>query len=58
MENSNGRLRIVLPRHTDVKSFDKKEFEDIILNHNSTPRKRLGWLTPKQAFIKDLEGLI
>jgi IS30 family transposase len=58
VENSNSRLRIVLPRHTDVKSFDKKEFEDIILNHNSTPRKRLGWLTPKQAFIKDLEGLI
>ena len=58
VENSNGRLRIVLPRDTNVKEIECDKFNQIILNHNSTPRKTLGWLTPKQAFECSLQKII
>ncbi|WHA05753.1 IS30 family transposase [Candidatus Megaera polyxenophila] len=57
VENSNGRLRIILPRDTNVKEIEYDKFKQIILNHNSTPRKSLGWLTPLEVFNKDLEQL-
>ena len=55
VENTNGRLRRDLPRNTDVKNMKKEDFDEIIDNYNSTPRKKLGWLTPAQAFRKNLQ---
>ena len=54
VENSNGRLRRDLPRKTDIKNMAKEEFDEVILNYNTTPRKSLGWLTPLEAFNKNL----
>lgn len=54
VENSNGRLRTVLPRSTDIKSIKLNEFNKIIDNHNSTPRKSLGWMTPEQVFAENI----
>ena len=50
VENTNGRLRRDLPRSTDLLSMQKEDFDETIDNLNSTPRKALGWLTPKEAF--------
>lgn len=55
IENANGRLRRDLPRKTDVKNMKQEDFDEIIDNYNTTPRKCLGWLTPQQAFFKNLQ---
>ena len=55
VENSNGRLRRDLPRYVDVKKMRKDDFDETLENYNSTPRKKLGWLTPYQVFHKNLQ---
>lgn len=57
VENTNGRLRRDLPRKTDIYKMSKEEFDETILNYNTTPRKSLGWLTPLEAFNKNLQGV-
>jgi len=32
----------------------KEEFDEVILNYNTTPRKNLNWQTPKEVFDKYL----
>ena len=54
VENTNGRLRRDLPRKTDVKKMKQEDFDEVIENYNTTPRKSLGWLTPLQAFNQNL----
>ena len=54
VENTNGRLRRDLPRKTDVKNMKQEDFDEIIDNYNTTPRKSLGWITPLEAFNKNL----
>jgi transposase, IS30 family len=57
VENTNGRLRRDLPRKTDIKNMSREEFDEVILNYNTTPRKSLGWLTPLEAFNKNLRAI-
>jgi IS30 family transposase len=54
VENTNGRLRRDLPRKTDIRKMTKEDFDENILNYNTTPRKTLGWLTPQEAFNNNL----
>ncbi len=54
VENANGRLRRHLPRDLDLDALDEAELQAIILSHNLTPRKCLGFLTPAQALLKEL----
>ena len=54
VENANGRLRRHLPRDLDRDALDEAELQAIILSHNLTPRKCLGFLTPAQALLKEL----
>jgi IS30 family transposase len=55
VENSNGRLRRDLPRYVDVKKMSKDDFDETIENYNTTPRKNLTWMTPIEAFNKNLQ---
>lgn len=57
IENANGRLRRDLPRKTRLKQLTKEDFEETIENYNTTPRKCLGWLTPLEAFNKNLKSV-
>jgi IS30 family transposase len=34
--------------------MSKEEFDEVIFNYNTTPRKSLGWLTPLEVFNKNL----
>ena len=52
VENTIGRLRRRLPRHTDVKAMSHQALAKIVSAHNNTPRKCLGYLTPNEAFDK------
>jgi IS30 family transposase len=56
VENTNGRLRRDLPRNTNLQTMTHKEFQECIDNHNLTPRKKLGWQTPLEAFKQNLQG--
>jgi len=54
VENANGRLRRDLPRDLDLDALTEAELQGIVLGHNLTPRKCLGFRTPLQALLKEL----
>jgi transposase, IS30 family len=54
VENANGRLRRHLPRDLDLDALADAELQEIVLTHNLTPRKCLGFLTPVQALLAEL----
>src|SRR3712207_522961 len=54
VENANGRLRRDLPRDLDLDALSDAELQEIVLTHNLTPRKCLGFLTPVQALLAEL----
>src|SRR5207245_9461457 len=54
VENANGRLRRDLPRDLDLDALSDAELLEIVLSHNLTPRKCLGFLTPLPALLAEL----
>jgi IS30 family transposase len=54
VENANGRLRRDLPRDLDLDALSDVELQEMVLTHNLTPRKCLGFLTPVQALLAEL----
>ena len=48
------RLRRDLPRNSNIHAMSQEDFNETIDNYNSTPRKFLNWLTPAEAFNKNL----
>jgi len=54
VENINGRLRRDLPRKINIDKLSDQELQDILLMHNLTPRKCLGFKTPAQALLQQL----
>ncbi len=52
VENTIGRLRRFLPTKTDPANLAAADFLRLSEQHNSTPRKCLGFLTPKEVFLK------
>ncbi len=49
-ENTNGLLREYLPRNSDLSVHSQAALDDIAAQLNTRPRKRLGYLTPSEAF--------
>jgi IS30 family transposase len=54
IENANGILRRDLPRNTKLTDYSEQDIQDIVWANNTTPRKRLGYLTPAEAFLNQL----
>jgi IS30 family transposase len=54
IENANGILRRDLPRKTQFTDYSEQDIQDIVWANNTTPRKRLGYLTPAEAFLNQL----
>ena len=54
VENSNGRVRVELPRKTDLSAYSDADIDDIVWIMNSTPRKCLGFQTPIEALAQQL----
>jgi IS30 family transposase len=54
VENINGRLRRDLPRKINIDKLSDQDLQDILLMHNLTPRKCLGFKTPAQALLQQL----
>jgi IS30 family transposase len=49
-ENTNGLLRQYLPRDSDLSVHSQADLDNIAAELNTRPRKRLGYLTPLEAF--------
>lgn len=50
IENTFGRLRRFIPKGKKLSDYTDKELYDIIDLMNNTPRKKLGFKTPKEIF--------
>lgn len=50
IENTFGRLRCYIPKKSSLTDYSAKEISDIIEAMNNTPRKKLGYRTPKEVF--------
>jgi transposase, IS30 family len=48
-ENTNGLLRQYFPKGTDLSFWGPGYLEQVALEMNTRPRKRLGWRTPAEA---------
>jgi IS30 family transposase len=54
VENAIGRMRRVLPRHTDLAKLTQKQLTGLFQMYNNTPRKCLDFLTPAEFFWHEL----
>lgn len=53
-ENTNGLIRQFLPKWRDLSKVTQEELTMIVNILNNRPRKRLGFKTPHQVFMKSL----
>ena len=53
-ENTNGLIRQFLPKGRDLSTVTQEELTMIVNIINHRPRKRLGFKTPHQVFMKSL----
>jgi IS30 family transposase len=51
-ENTNGLIRQYLPKRTSMADITQRDCTRIAAALNSRPRKRLGFLTPAEAYEK------
>lgn len=56
IENTNGIFRRDMPRKADINDYTERDIDDITWNLNTTPRKCLGFKTPAEAFIENLQN--
>jgi IS30 family transposase len=49
-ENTNGLLREYLPKSTDLSVHNLRDLQAVADALNNRPRKRLGYLTPREAY--------
>ena len=52
-ENTNGLIRQYLPKRTCMANLDQEDCDQIAEKLNQRPRKRHGFNTPNQAFLKN-----
>ncbi|MEK7236071.1 MAG: IS30 family transposase [Nitrospirota bacterium] len=50
IENTFGRLRRFIPKRASLANYTQKQISAIIEIMNNTPRKKLGYRTPKEVF--------
>jgi IS30 family transposase len=51
-ENMNGRIRRYLPLNTDIESVEQEQLDRLAQKLNNTPRKCLGYETPREVYLK------
>lgn len=56
-ENTNGLLRQYWPKSTDFKKVSKSEVEDVIVQLNDRPRKKLNYKTPAKLMAEHMVAM-
>jgi transposase, IS30 family len=54
VENANGRVRRFLPRHCEPEALARARLRRLADRLNDTPRRCLGYRTPREAFRQHL----
>ena len=54
-EYHNGLLRRYFPKGTDFKTISQQEIDECVEEINNRPRKCLGFYTPNEVFLKELQ---
>ena len=57
VENANGRIRRFLPGEYNLAELVENDLASIVATLNTTPRRCLGYRTPKEAFQDQLAAL-
>ena len=57
VENANGRVRRFLPRHCEPGALGRTRLRRLAERLNDTPRRCLGYRTPREAFQEHLAAL-
>lgn len=57
-ENCNMLLRRYLPKRKNIDKLTQKELNEIADDLNNRPRKRLGYMTPAEAYQREINNLI
>ncbi len=52
-ENTNGLLRRVLPKGTDLSIYTREELGAIAFHHKAKPRKCFKWKSPAEMFLPE-----
>ena len=52
-ENTNGLLRRVLPKGTDLSIYTQEQLDAIAFHHNAKPRKCFQWKSPAEMFLPE-----
>jgi len=55
VENMNGRIRVTIPKGTDLSLYTDADIQALEDKLNNTPRKCLGYLTPKESLLQFLK---
>lgn len=55
-ENTNGLLREYIPKGSDFSKITDKQLQHYVQLINDRPRKRHGFMSPNQVFLKELES--
>jgi IS30 family transposase len=53
-ENTNSLLRQYWPKPTDFKKVSQLDVQDVIVNHNDRPRKKLHYKTPAKLMAEHM----
>lgn len=56
-ENTNGRVRLFLPKKFEIDKINQKHLDKISDKMNNTPRKCLGYLTPIEIFMQHQKAI-
>ena len=54
-ENTNGLIRQYFPKKHDFNLIKKEDLDHVVMKLNDRPRKRLGFKTPKDVFLRGLQ---
>ncbi len=52
-ENTNGLLRRVLPKGTDLSIYTQEQLDAIAFHHNAKSRKCFQWKSPAEVFLPE-----
>jgi len=56
IENGNGRLRIDMPRKASLSNYTGRDIRDLATLYNNTPRKCLGYKTPAEVMLEEINN--